>query len=110
MLSPSARRSSSLIGIISWSGCSGSGSGSQIMVNCCNQNAITFCAPPLYCGSTGYSWSIIPGWTIVSGAGTNCITVQPDQTTGGTITCTVHTLCGDRTTTVTVSRLAAPPT
>jgi uncharacterized repeat protein (TIGR01451 family) len=59
-----------------------------------------------------YTWAVPAGWTIISGQGTNSITVTVG-TAGGTISVTPSNECGNgpaRTLAVTVAPLPGPPT
>lgn len=59
-------------------------------------------------GATNYSWSVPQGWTIVSGDGTNSITVDAG-TAAGEISVIVTTACGDSDPGVFTAGITTPP-
>lgn len=70
------------------------------------RNTNTVYSIPALAGSA-YSWTIPPGWTMVSGANTNIITVIPG-TAGGIITARTVNSCADLRDTIAVT--TSPPT
>ncbi|MFT3946918.1 MAG: gliding motility-associated C-terminal domain-containing protein [Agriterribacter sp.] len=71
---------------------------------CSNTNTV-YSIPAL--ANSTYAWTVPAGWTIISGAGTNIITVNPGAT-GGIITAQEVNSCADLKDTITVS--TSPPT
>lgn len=71
----------------------------------CTNTATTYSIPAL--ANSTYTWTFPPGWTIVSGANTNIITVIPGAA-GGMITAREVNSCADLRDTITVG--TSPPT
>lgn len=71
---------------------------------CTNTNAV-YSIPAL--ANSVYTWTVPQGWTIISGANTNVITVTPGNT-GGVITAQEVSSCANLKDTITVNTL--PPT
>lgn len=71
----------------------------------CSNTSTVYSIPAL--ANSTYTWTVPPGWTIVSGANTNIITVIPG-TTGGMITAREVNSCADLRDTITVA--TSPPT
>ena len=71
---------------------------------CSNTNTV-YSIPAL--ANSVYSWTVPAGWTIISGANTNIITVKPGAA-GGIITAQEINSCADLRDTITVTTL--PPT
>lgn len=71
---------------------------------CTNSNTV-YSIPAL--ANSTYGWTVPSGWTIVSGAGTNIITVTPGST-GGIITAQEVNSCADLRSSITVT--TSPPT
>lgn len=65
---------------------------------CQGQNGVIFSVPPIT-NATSYLWTLPPGFTIVSGAGTPSMTLNVGLTAvSGPITVTGHNNCGDGST------------
>ncbi len=73
--------------------------------NACTNTRTVYSIPAL--ANSTYTWTVPSGWTIVSGAGTNIITVIPG-TAGGIITARESNTCADLRATITVG--TSPPT
>ncbi|MCO5241446.1 MAG: gliding motility-associated C-terminal domain-containing protein [Chitinophagaceae bacterium] len=71
----------------------------------CSNTRTVYSIPAL--ANSTYTWTVPPGWTIVSGTGTNIITVIPG-TSGGVITARGVNDCADLRDAITVT--ASPPT
>ena len=59
----------------------------------CLSSTVTYTVGSLT-GATGYTWSLPPGWTIISGQGTNSVTVAVGSN-GGNIYVVANFACGD---------------
>lgn len=71
---------------------------------CSNTNTM-YSIPAL--ANSVYTWTVPPGWDIISGSGTNVITVKPGNT-GGAITVREVNSCADLKDTISVTTM--PPT
>lgn len=61
---------------------------------CCSTSNVTYCVTTVDCAES-YEWVYPAGWTVISGSTNNCITLQPDQSTGGVVKVRAKDFCGN---------------
>jgi hypothetical protein len=61
-------------------------------IACCDQSNVTYCIPVPICVDH-YSWTFPTGWTVISGGNSNCITLKPDNSHGGTVRVSAQDFC-----------------